>query len=87
MYIEQAYKGLSDSWRYVVGLLAVFFVWQFIGGIPLIIALLVEADSLEVLGSGDMGAMAEVLGSNSFLYVIDLCNWVDRSICLCDLGA
>jgi len=68
MYIEQAYKGLSDSWRYVVGLLAVFFVWQFIGGIPLIIALLVEADSLSVLGTGDMGAMAEVLGSNGLFF-------------------
>ncbi|WP_276166561.1 CPBP family intramembrane glutamic endopeptidase [Zobellia alginiliquefaciens] len=68
MYIAQAYKGLSDSWRYVVGLLAVFFVWQFIGGIPLIIALLVEADSLSVLGAGDMGAMASVLGSNTLLF-------------------
>ncbi|MDB2606991.1 CPBP family intramembrane metalloprotease [Zobellia sp.] len=68
MYIAQAYRGLSDSWRYVVGLLAIFFVWQFIGGMPLVIALIVEADDLSVLGMGDMGAMAEVLGSNTLLF-------------------
>ena len=68
MYIAQAYKGLSDPWRYILGLVAIFFVWQFIGGTPLIIALLVEADNLSVLGSGDMGAMANVLGSNTLLF-------------------
>ena len=68
MYIAQAYKGLSDSWRYVLGLLVVFVFWQVIGGIPLIAALLVKADSLEVLGSGDMGVMADILGANTLLF-------------------
>ncbi|CAZ98166.1 CPBP family intramembrane glutamic endopeptidase [Zobellia galactanivorans] len=70
MYIAQAYRGLSDSWRYVIGLLVVFFVWQFIGGIPLIIALLVKADSLAVLGSGDMGVMADILGANTLFFLM-----------------
>ncbi len=70
MYIEQAYKGLSESWRYVVGLLAVFFCWQFLGGVPLIAALILKADSISVLASGDLGAMATVLGSNTFLFLM-----------------
>lgn len=70
MYIAQAYKGLSESWRYVVGLLAVFFCWQFLGGIPLLAALVLQADSISVLASGDLGVMAGVLGTNPFLFLM-----------------
>lgn len=70
MYIAQAYKGLTESWRYVVGLLAVFFCWQILGGVPLIAALVLKADSISVLASGDLGAMAKVLGTNSFLFLM-----------------
>lgn len=68
MYIEQAYKGLSDSWRYLLGLLVVFFFWQILGALPLLVALVYKAGSLAVLGSADMGAMADLLGTNSFLF-------------------
>jgi membrane protease YdiL (CAAX protease family) len=70
MYIEQAYKGLPDIWRYVVGFLTVFIIWQFLGVIPLVVALLLksESDFLNVMGSGDMGIMADMLGSNAFLF-------------------
>ncbi len=70
MYIAQAYKGLSESWRYILGLLTVFFCWQILGGIPLIAALLLKADSLSVIADGDLGTMAEVLGTNPFLFLM-----------------
>ncbi len=70
MYIAQAYKGLSESWRYVVGILGVFFCWQILGGVPLIAALLLKADSISVLASGDLGAIAKVLGTNPFLFLM-----------------
>ena len=70
MYIAQAYKGLSENWRYVLGILAVFFCWQILGGIPLIIGLVLKSDSLSVFGSGDLGLMAEVLGTNTFLFLM-----------------
>lgn len=68
MYIAQAYKGLSDTWRYILGFFGVFVCWQILGGIPLITALFLKADSMSVLAGGDLGAMAKVLGTNPFLF-------------------
>lgn len=70
MYIEQGYKGLSEAWRYILGFFLVLIVWQIFGGIPLVVALLLksDSDSLSVLGSGDIGIMADLLGSNAFLF-------------------
>ena len=68
MYIEQAYKGLSDSWRYILGIFVVFAAWQLLGGIPLIAAIIMEPDGLQAMGSGEIGDMAEVLGTNTFLF-------------------
>ncbi len=70
MYIEQAYKGLSESWRYVIGILIVFFGWQILGGIPLIVALVVKTGSMSIMltSNGDMGILSKALGSNTFLF-------------------
>ncbi|MFS4469216.1 lysostaphin resistance A-like protein [Maribacter sp. 2210JD10-5] len=68
MYIEQAFKGLSEGWRYILGIFVVFVAWQFIGGVPLVAALLMKSDSLAILASGDMGTMSNILGTNTFLF-------------------
>ncbi|MEA1786273.1 CPBP family intramembrane glutamic endopeptidase [Arenibacter sp. GZD96] len=68
MYIEQVYKGLTDSWRYVVSIILIFVGWQVFGGLPLIAAVVLKSDSLAVLASGDLGLMAQTLGSNLFLF-------------------
>lgn len=68
MYIEQAYRGLSDSWRYIIGILGVLFVWQGLAAIPLLAALALKDGGLSALMSGDIGAMSTVLGSNVFLF-------------------
>ncbi len=70
MYIEQAYKGLSDSWRYILGIFGIFFIWQFIGSIPLIGALFLKEGGMSAMISGDMGLMSKVLGSNTFLFLL-----------------
>ena len=70
MYVEQAHKSLSETWRYILGIFVVFIGWQLIGGVPLIAALLMKSDSISVLSSGDMGAMAEALGTNYFLFLM-----------------
>lgn len=70
MYIEQAYKGLSDNWRYILGIFGVFVAWQFVGGIPLVVALVLKSDSLSVLAGGDLGVMSNILGSNLFLFLM-----------------
>ncbi len=68
MYIKQAYKSLHDSWRYILGVLVVFIGWQFIGAVPLIAAIFLKGNGMKVLGSGEIGAMADHLGANSFLF-------------------
>lgn len=68
MYIEQAYKGLSDSWRYIIGIIGVLFVWQVLAAIPLVAALALTDGGMAVMMSGDIGAMSKALGSNTFLF-------------------
>ncbi|GAA4232466.1 CPBP family intramembrane metalloprotease [Postechiella marina] len=47
MYIAQAFKGLHEWWRYLLGLVIVSIAWQVIGGIPFFIAVMVK-----LLGEG-----------------------------------
>lgn len=68
MYIEQAYKGLIDNWRYLIGLLLIVGVWQFLGAFPLLGALAAKDGGMSAMMSGDIGRMSEVLGSNTFLF-------------------
>jgi len=70
MYIEQAYKGLVDSWRYILGILAIFIVWQALGPIPLVAAVAMKEGGMSALMKSDMGLMSELLGSNTFLFLM-----------------
>jgi hypothetical protein len=70
MYIEQAYRGFSDSWRYILGIFVVFVAWQFIGAIPLLVALALTDGGMSATLSGDIGSMSQVLGSNNFLFLM-----------------
>ena len=69
MFITQAFKVLHEPWRYVLGAFLIFIAWQFIGAIPLMAALV-----LKVLDSGDfptdIPGMAQLLGSNLFLFLM-----------------
>lgn len=69
MYIEQAYKGFTERWRYLVGLLIVFIGWQVLGGIPLIFALILKSDFMNSIPT-DYGAMADILGLNLFFLLV-----------------
>lgn len=81
MYIEQAHKRRSEAWRYILGIFVVFVGWQGFGGIPLITALFTKPNAMSVLAGGDMGAMAEVLGTNYFLFLM-LLTFAIGLICL-----
>lgn len=69
MYIEQGFKGLHESWRYLVGLIIILVGWQLIGSLPLVAALIITS-----LKSGEMPTdipgMTALLGSNSFLFLM-----------------
>ncbi len=81
MYIEQGYKGLSETWRYLLGIFLVFLAWQVLGSIPLIAALLMKSDSLNAIAGGDIGVMADILGTNTFLFYM-LLTFAIGLICL-----
>jgi len=74
MYIEQAYKGLPETWRYVLGFFVVFVFWQVVGGIPLIAALFLKAGDFDTfmrsIAGGDVAVLSEILGSNPFLFLM-----------------
>ncbi len=69
MYIEQVFKGLYESWRFILGFVIIFVAWQFIGALPLIGAMV--AASLES-GSipSDITEFPAVLGNNLFLFLL-----------------
>lgn len=69
MYIEQGYNGFNGFWRYLVGFFIVFAAWQVVGSIPLLGALFFKSDK-SVMASGDIGAMSNALGANTFLFLM-----------------
>lgn len=70
-YIQQAYKGLYDLWRYILGVVIVFIAWQLIGMIPLVGVLLVKMAGDSSVGiPTDIPQMIDVLGSNLFLLLM-----------------
>lgn len=69
MFIEEGFKGLHEGWRYVLGTVIVFFAWQFIGAIPLMGALVYKMVDTGNFPT-DITAMATLLGSNLFLFLM-----------------
>ncbi len=71
MYIAQAFKGLYDWWRYVLGVFIIFAAWQFIGMVPLGIAIVFKlfGTNMEQIPT-DIPQMIELLGSNLFLFLM-----------------
>ncbi len=70
-YIQQAFKGLNDFWRYLVGLLLVFIGWQLFGMIPLIaVAFGYSKDIIEFQRSADTNFMDLGIPKNLFLFLM-----------------
>lgn len=69
MYIEEAYKGKYDFWRYILGWVLIFIGWQLLGMIPLMIAIILKVDNLADLPK-DITEMSDLLGSNTFLFLM-----------------
>jgi len=69
MYIEQAYKGLTDAWRYIVGGAIIFIAWQVLGSVPLLVGLGLKVESLADFPT-DIPGMAALLGQNLFLFLM-----------------
>ncbi|MEP2935147.1 MAG: CPBP family intramembrane glutamic endopeptidase [Gilvibacter sp.] len=68
MYISQAYTGLTDAWRYLVGIIVVFIATQ-IGSLPFIIAIAMKSfeDNLSPEDFEDQSVLMNLFDSNTTL--------------------
>ena len=48
-FIQQAYKGKNDWWRYLLGILLIFFGWQVIGIAPILFVAIAHASDIDAL--------------------------------------
>lgn len=71
-YLKQTFNVLHDWWRYLIGTVIIFIMWQVIGMIPLLILLGIEvskgANLIEL--ASDIALMADALGNNMFLFAM-----------------
>ncbi len=68
-FIQQAYKGKNDWWRYLVTLLLIFFGWQIIGIIPIsLIAILHSSTINEFQRAAADGFMGLEINANLYLF-------------------
>jgi membrane protease YdiL (CAAX protease family) len=68
-FIEMAFEGRNEWWRYVATLFLVLFGWQFIGVIPLFVYSYLQADGMQEWVESAENAFLG-LGINSNLYLL-----------------
>jgi len=72
MYIAQAYKGLHEGWKYVIGFVVIFLVAaQLIGAIPLMGAIMYKTiQTGEMINMSDMSAIYTLFDPNTTLFLM-----------------
>ncbi len=70
-FIQQAYKGKNDWWRYLSTFFIIIIGWQFIGVIPLILVAFSKVNNMnELLKASEDAFMALDINSNLFLFLM-----------------
>ncbi|MCA0931453.1 CPBP family intramembrane metalloprotease [Lutimonas saemankumensis] len=70
-FIEQAYTGKNDWWRYILTIIIVFLGWQLIGVVPLFVVALNKAEGVNDLIVSSQNAFADLgIDSNLYLFVV-----------------
>ncbi|MCD6543460.1 MAG: CPBP family intramembrane metalloprotease domain-containing protein, partial [Flavobacteriaceae bacterium] len=72
-FIQQAYKGKNDWWRYLLTMIMVFIGWQVIGMIPLFAVAWSNVNSMDELIIASQDAFSSIgINSSLLLFVIIL---------------
>ena len=72
-FIQQAYKGKNDWWRYLLTIILVFIGWQVIGVIPLFFVAMSKANDMgELLEASQDAFMSLGIDSNLYLFIMIL---------------
>ena len=72
-FIQQAFKGHYEWWRYLVGTLIIFIFWQIIGAIPFmgsIVFKLSKDGDFDQLQGLDTAGLMKVFDSNTTLFLM-----------------
>lgn len=70
MYIAQAFKAKTDWWRYVIGVVVIFFGWQLLGVIPLTVVAFFKAGSVGIfIAAAETNFMSLGIDPNLFLFL------------------
>jgi CAAX protease family protein len=71
MFIEQAFKYLHDSWRYLLGFFVIFIIWQ-LGSLPFVFAvvlkIILDGGDLSILD--DQSKLMSLLDPNATLFLV-----------------
>ncbi|WP_299215631.1 CPBP family intramembrane glutamic endopeptidase [uncultured Dokdonia sp.] len=71
MFIEQAYKGLHDWWRYLLGFFAIFILgWQIIGVIPIFASAFARSSSMGAFLKSSEEMFLNLYEGESNLYLV-----------------
>ncbi|TYP71446.1 CPBP family intramembrane glutamic endopeptidase [Aquimarina intermedia] len=71
MFIQQAFRGKNEIWRYIIGLVLIFFGWQILGLIPLVIVAFTAAgDTMAFIEAAESSFMSLDIDSNLFLILM-----------------
>jgi hypothetical protein len=68
-FIQQAFKGVNDWWAYTVTLFLLFFGWQIIGIIPLVVTAYMYSENLSEFSNAALDNFT-TLGINTNLYLV-----------------
>ena len=72
-YIQQAYKGKNDLWRYIASFLVIVIGWQFIGAIPLLVVAVMHSKNTDAFIEGARENFLHMgINSNLFLFLMIL---------------
>lgn len=72
-FIQQAYKGKNELWRYILSILVIFTGWQIIGMLPLMAVVMDKTNDIgELLNASKDGFTSLGINSNLYLFVMIL---------------
>jgi len=71
MYIKLAYNYIYDSWKYLLGFLVIFIIWQ-LGSFPFVLAAMLKimADGGDMTSIEDPNQLMAILDSNLTLFLM-----------------
>jgi len=72
-FIQQAYNGKNEFWRYILSFIVILIGWQFIGAIPLlVVAVMHSKDMNDFMESAQNNFLDSGINSNLFLFLMIL---------------